>query len=187
MAAARVATLEELTTGARKTSNGKVSATDVIMVIKQCTRNNASKILRNLQEEQRIPVLEMLTFPSTLDEANMAPSSWGGSRKPEAAADARQIVQLIWALPGDIAFRRNSADVVVRYIGGDSQMVGEILANRAAQETLAREAPSHPARIFGEAVEAENPGVLAKRTSLDLLELEVREGELKARLKKAQG
>ena len=174
MAASRVATLDELTTGARKTSNGKVSVTDVIMVIKKCTRNNASKILRNLQEEQRIPALEMEVF----GEANSAlPNSGrGGNRLPEAAADARQIVLVIWALPGDSDFRRNSADVVARYIGGDPQMVREILANRAAQETLAREAPSHPARIFGEAVEAENPGVMAKRNSLDLLELDVREG-----------
>lgn len=192
MSAAQVATLEELTTGARKTYNGKVSATDVIMVIKQCTRNNASKILRNLQEEQRIPALEMEVFGEA--NSDLPNSRRGGNRLPEAAADARQIVQVIWALPGDIAFRRNSADVVVRYIGGDPQMVGEILANRAAQETLAREAPSHQARIFGEAVEAENPRVLAKRTSLDLLELDVREGELKARLEaskaqleKAQG
>ena len=69
MAGSHLATADELTAGARKTADGKVSATDVIMVVKQCTRNNASKILRNLHEEQRIPELEMVTFGSTLDEA----------------------------------------------------------------------------------------------------------------------
>jgi len=149
-----VVTIEELTAGARKTTDGKVSATDVIMVVKKCTRNNASRILRNLQEEERIPVLDVAIF----GEASLASpnSGRGGNRLPEAAADIRQMVQILWALPGDTEFRRNSADVVVRYLGGDPRMVNEILANRAAQETLAREDPSHPARIFGEAVEAES-------------------------------
>ena len=124
-----VVTLEELTAGARKTEHGKVSATDVIMVVKKCNRNNASKILRKLREEDRIPVLEMAVF----DESNLDSSSWGGSRKPEAAADAREMVQILWALPGDSSFRRNSADVVVRYLGGDPRLVSEVLANRAAQ------------------------------------------------------
>lgn len=72
--------------------------------------------------------------------------------------------------------------MVVRYLGGDPGLVGEVLANRAAQETLAREAPSHPARIFGEAVEAEQSAATVKRAAVEMLELEVREGELKARL-----
>ena len=145
-------TLEELTAGARKTADGKVSVTDVIMVVKKCNRRVAAITLKRLQDEQRIPKLEMVVFGRT----SLVPNPGrGGNRLPEAAADARQMVQLLWALPGDTEFRRNSADVVVRYLGGDPRMVNEILSNRAAQETLAREDPAHPARIFGEAVEAE--------------------------------
>jgi hypothetical protein len=48
--------LEELTTGARKASNGKVSTSDVIMVIKKCTRNVPSNTLKRRSEEQLIPV-----------------------------------------------------------------------------------------------------------------------------------
>lgn len=179
-AAPALVTHEELMAGARKTCNGKVSATDVIMVVKKCSRHTASKILRQLREEDRIPELEMVSFGGP--ELGPPNHGRGGNRLPEAAADAREMVQILWALPGDSAFRRNSADVVVRYLGGDPGLVGEVLANRAAQETLAREAPSHPARIFGEAVEAERSATAAKRAAVEMLELEVREGELKARL-----
>jgi hypothetical protein len=175
-----VVTLEELTAGARKTEHGKVSATDVIMVVKKCSRHVASNTLKRLQDELRIPKLEMLVFGST----SLVPPNpgRGGNRLPEAAADAREMVQILWALPGDSSFRRNSADVVVRYLGGDPRLVSEVLANRAAQETLAQEDPSHPARIFGETVESERSAVAAKREAIEMLELEVREQELRTRL-----
>ena len=38
-------------------------------------------------------------------------------------------------------------------MGGDTTLVDEIAANRVAQEQLARHDPTHPARLFGEAVE----------------------------------
>jgi hypothetical protein len=79
------------------------------------------------------------------DGSESGPSSWGGSRHKEAAADARQIVQVIWALPGDSAFRRNSADIVVRYLGGDLALLDEIIGIRATQETLDSR---HPARFL---------------------------------------
>jgi hypothetical protein len=63
-------------------------------------------------------------------------------------------VQLIWALPGAKDFRWSCADVCVRYLGGDTTLVEEVFRNRAAQERLAEEDPSHPARMFGEDVEA---------------------------------
>ena len=183
-AAPALVTHEELMAGARKTSDGKASATDVIMVVKKCSRNSASNILRQLQDEERIPKLEMVIFRNL---SGMSPNPGrGGNRLPEAAADAREMVQILWALPGDSTFRRNTADVVVRYLGGDPGLVGEVMANRAAQETLAREDPSHPARIFGEAVEAERTSAAAKRDAMEMLELEVKEQELRTRLEQAQ-
>ena len=159
-----VATLAEMTRGARKAADGRVSATDVVMVVKRCTRNSASKMLRQLRDEGRIPELGLAMFGGSAS----GQTTRGGNRNPEAAADARQIVQVVWALPGDCAFRKNSADVVVRYLGGDPGMIEEIIANRAAQETLAREQPAHPARIFGEAVDSE--GLKRKREETDLIE-----------------
>ena len=82
------------------------------------------------------------------------------------------MVEIIWQLPGSAEFRRNCAEVCVRYVGGDLSLVDEITANRAAQERLRQENPSHPARIFGEAVE--NPeGLRQLRLQNDELELQV--------------
>jgi hypothetical protein len=82
------------------------------------------------------------------------------------------MVEIIWQLPGTAEFRRNCAGVCVRYLGGDLSLVDEITANRAAQERLARENPSHPARIFGQAVE--DPEACRQlRLQNDELELQV--------------
>ena len=188
--------IEALTAGARKTAdNMKISVTDVIMVVKKCTRNNASKMLRQLREEERIPELEMRVFSHDRESdmasrsGDVALRSGRGNYNPEAAADIRQIVQILWALPGDSAFRRKSADVVVRYLGGDERIVEEVLQNREAQAFLAREQPDHPARVFGEAVEAEERARAARgngeceieeqehkrqRRTLELKELQLR-------------
>ena len=70
-------------------------------------------------------------------------------------ATAAEMVEIVWQLPGTAEFRRNCAQTVVRYLGGDETLVDEIRRNRAAQEHLARDNPTHTARVFGEAVEAE--------------------------------
>jgi len=85
-------------------------------------------------------------------------------------ADARQLVQVLWALPGESAFRRSCADVCMRFLGGDTSLVDEVFLNRRAQETLAREQPDHPARIFGEAVESD--ALKRKREKLELKTVE---------------
>ena len=73
------------------------------------------------------------------------------------ATDAAGIVQIIMVLPGRAAdkFRQAASSVIVRYLGGDPGLVHEIWANRRYQEELAAAEPLHPARVFGEAVEAE--------------------------------
>ena len=73
------------------------------------------------------------------------------------ATDAAGIVQIIMVLPGRAAdkFRQAASGVIVRYLGGDPGLVQEIWANRRYQEELAASQPEHPARVFGEAVEAE--------------------------------
>ena len=84
-------------------------------------------------------------------------------------ADARGIVEIIMLLPGRAAarFRKASADVVVRYLGGDPSLVEEIAANRLAQESLPED---DPARLVGQTVESDV--VRRKREELDLADLE---------------
>lgn len=108
-AAPALVTHEELMAGARKTEHGKVSATDVIMVVKKCSRNSASKTLKRLQDEERIPKLEMVIFGNASQETV---SKRGGNRLPEAAADAHELQLVLWALPGVRISLRNSVTLV---------------------------------------------------------------------------
>ena len=63
------------------------------------------------------------------------------------------MVEIIWALPGNAEFRRNCAQIAVRYLGGDETLVEEIRTNRRAQACLAQTQPDHPARVFGQVVD----------------------------------
>jgi hypothetical protein len=50
--------------------------------------------------------------------------------------------------------RRQAAQLMIRYLGGDLSLIEEIEGNRQLQERLATEDPTNPLRIFGVAVEA---------------------------------
>ena len=63
-------------------------------------------------------------------------------------------------------FRRNCADVVVSYLGGDLSLVDKVFRNHEAQEQLITVAPEHPARMFGEVVEARTKDAVAGRKRL---------------------
>ena len=70
--------------------------------------------------------------------------------------DVRGIVEIIMLLPGQQAarVRRQAAELLVRYLGGDMRIIDEVCALRGLQEELATARPDDPRRIFGEAVEA---------------------------------
>ena len=113
------------------TPDPKVSAVDVVQATRTCTPHAAAQALRML---------------------GLAGDDYLG---------ARDLVMLLWRLQGNEEMTRNSASVLVRYLGGDLSLVDEVLQNHAAQLRLAEEAPEHPARIFGEAVEGAGWSVLA--------------------------
>jgi hypothetical protein len=79
-----------------------------------------------------------------------------GSHQETPATDAKGIIKILMCIPGNAAagFRERAAETVVRYLGGDQTLIGEIYRNRAAQEHLAASNPHHPATLFGEAVES---------------------------------
>ena len=95
--------------GARKTCNGKVSATDVIMVVKKCNRRVAAITLKRLQDEERVPKLEMVVFDST---SQGAVTKRGGNRRSEAAADAHELQLVLRELPGVRVSLQNSVTIV---------------------------------------------------------------------------
>ena len=105
------------------TPEPKVSAVDVVQATRTCTPHAATQALRVLG----------LTGDDYLS--------------------ARDTIMLLWRLQGNEEMTRNSANVLIRYLGGDPSLIDEVLQNRAAQRRLAEDAPDHPARIYGEAVE----------------------------------
>ena len=154
--------MQVATDGLRKTCEAppRISVYDVIAKVKGCSLNYAGNVFRRLLDSGNVPECEEVS-PSLMEQA----TGQGGNRRPVLVATAEEIVQICCALPGNVQFRKHCAGVVVRYLAGDLTLVEEVFRNRAAQEQLAAEAPGHPARFFGEAVEslthAERPGNLA--------------------------
>ena len=123
----------------------KVSVVDVIRASKECSPDTARNIYARLLTAGAIAPIAVAPGPGN--------GGRGGAHKPIPFASAEEVVKLLHALPGDTEFKRNAANVLVRYLGGDETLAAEVAENRAAQERLAVEAPDHPARLFGEAVE----------------------------------
>ncbi len=65
--------------------------------------------------------------------------------------------------------RKAAADVMVRYLGGEPQLVEEAAANRLRQEDPDED---DPARLFGQAMEGE--ALKRKREEVTMVELEGR-------------
>jgi len=151
----QIFTLASLSEVARRTAEEppRVSVYDVIAAAKGCDGNIAGEVFRRMLQSGTIPKCEEV--PQSLIQANcLNQTSRGGARKPVVVATAEEIVQILWALPGTNEFRKNCADVVVKYLGGDLRLVEKVFRNREVQEQMAATARGHPARIFGQAVEA---------------------------------
>ena len=144
---------------ARTTPDNKVSVVDVIAHVRGVTTKHAAMMYRRLCDEDRAPKCELQHLPprcNTLGDAGGYPQSnnpkrRGGFTHEQAGpvATAAEMVEIIWALPGNTDFRRNCARIAVRYLGGDETLINEIQMNRRAQECLAQTTPGHPARVFG--------------------------------------
>ena len=137
----------------RKTEDGKVSVVDVIAQVKKCTGNYAAQVYKRLLEEERVPKCEARNIVHTAPDCTSARCNQNRNEYNTPIASAAEITQIIWQLPGATEFRQNCAKVCVRYLGGDESLVAEIRMNKRLQEQLREDAPQHPARLFGEAVE----------------------------------
>ena len=80
----------------------------------------------------------------------------GQGQKNTAVTDLRGAVELTFLLPGHHAtrVRRQAAELLCRWLGGDMSIIDEVCAIRGLQEQLAARAPEDPRRMFGEAIEA---------------------------------
>ena len=158
----------------RKTSERppRVSVYDVIGAITEQSTNQAGLAYRRLLE--RFPEVQSYCMNFQFH---------GQGQRPTPVCDARGITEIIMLLPGTAAaqFRKRSADVVVRFLGGCPTLVDEIAANRLAQENLPE---GHPMRLFGETVESE--AIKRKREEVQLADLDLQLTEIKGRAKKAR-
>ena len=154
--------LSEVTSGSlrqiRKTAEDppRVSILDVLSVVTGTSQQNCNAVWQRLQEN----------FPEvTIQSCNFQFS--GRGQRPTPVTDARGIVEVIMVLPGRAAgrVRKQAADVLVRYLGGDPALVQEIAANRLIQEELDDD---DPARLFGQAVESE--ALKRKREDVEICE-----------------
>ena len=163
-------------TAIRKTEDGKVSVVDVIAQIKKCTGNYAAKTYRRLLDEERVPTCEL----RDIQKGTICPRHKRSAYNTPIAT-AAEITEIVWQLPGTSEFRKNCAKVCVRYLGGDETLVEEVRMNRRLQEQLREEAPDHPARLFGEAVEQEqqeSEAVKQKREEVTLKRLDAEISDL---------
>ena len=126
----------------------RVSVIDLAVLATGKDQNNSAKDFRRLLAEhpEVDSICDDFRFP-------------GKGQRSTKVTDARGVVEIIMLLPGRHAalVRRQAAELLVRYLGGDLTLVAEICRNRGLQEDLTSRAPSHPLRVFGEAVEAAPP------------------------------
>jgi hypothetical protein len=111
----------------------------VVCAISGYDANCAAEAVRNICEK----------YPDVKDKIFNFKFSGQGQRKTRVT-DARGIVEVIMLLPGHHAarIRRQAAELLVRYLGGDLSVVDEVCALHAVQEALRKDCPDHPARFF---------------------------------------
>jgi hypothetical protein len=138
----------------------RVSVIDVIRAITGLSGSNGHNVLQRLFE----------SYPEVSTNCRNFKFPGRGQRDTPVA-DARGIAEIIMVLPGRAAkvFRRQTASVLVRYLGGDLTLVEEVAAIRLAQEQLPED---HPARVFGQTVESK--AAKRMREENEVAEMELR-------------
>lgn len=103
-------------------ATNKGSVLDVVRFVQQCNASDASTYFKRLVSDMgtelgtRCPSLRV-----------------NGKGQPTPCADARTLVEIVWTLPGKAArdFRRTSAQLLCRVLGGDLSLVEELEARHA--------------------------------------------------------
>ena len=96
-------------------------------------------------------------YPRLLNQYPEVGTNWfhlkfpGRGQRDTPVVDVRGIVEIVMLLPGRHAarVRRQAAELLCRYLGGDLALVDEVCRNRGFQEELAAARPEDLRRIFG--------------------------------------
>ena len=130
----------------RKTDEAppRVSVIDVAVAVTGHDANYASQAVRNACEKYPDVHEKIMDvkFPDVRGRKG---------QKNTPVVDVQGIVEIIMLLPGQQAacVRRQAAELLVRYLGGDLAIIDEVIALRGLQEELAGRAPEDPRRLFG--------------------------------------
>ena len=134
----------------RITPNKELALIDIVIIFTGLNDNQAGKAVRRLLEQ----------FPDV--QSNMMNFKFPGKGQKEVTvAPLAKALEFAFLLPGRTAarVRKDAAELLVRYIGGDLSTVDEICQINRVQTALAeipedeRTAEQRTARLFGESVE----------------------------------
>ena len=131
----------------RKTDENppRISIIDVIATMSGKDKNQAAEDLRRISTGH--PEVKAICFDFKFP---------GRGQRDTPVTDAKGIVEIIMLQTTKQAarVRRQAAELLCRYLGGDLALVDEVCRIRGFQEEMAVQKPEDPRRIFGEAVEA---------------------------------
>ena len=127
--------------------------------------NNGLKMRKTNETPQRVSIYDVINIVTASEQAHVVfhrlkeghPEFLtfcknfqfeGQGQRPTPVVDAKGLVTLLNLLPGHkaAAFRAKSADIIVRYLGGDQTLIAEINRNAEIQANLPED---HPMAIFG--------------------------------------
>ena len=142
----------------RKTNENppRISIIDVVATINQKDKKNqAAEDLRRLST----------TYPDVKSCFDFKFPGRGQKNTP--VTDAKGIIEIIMLLTTKQAarVRRDAAELLCRYLGGDLTLVDEVCRIHGFQEQLAAESPDDARRIFGDDVEATGGGIMTNELS----------------------
>jgi hypothetical protein len=122
----------------------RISVIDVVMVITEQTGANAAHYYERMKVSHPEVCLNCTNYRFP-----------GRGQRNTVVSDVRGIVEIVLVLPGRHAarVRRQVAEILVRFLGGDPALVSDICRVRGLQDELAVARPDDPRRIFGAAVE----------------------------------
>ena len=127
----------------------KISVIDVISAV-------TGKDARHAAEQLRRLVAQYPDVDSHCVHVKFPDSRGRKGQKDTPASGVRGVVEIVMLLQGHAAakVRRQAAELLCRWLGGDLAIIDEVCALRGFQEELAVRAPEDPRRLFGQVVEA---------------------------------
>ena len=135
-------------------ADGKPPLVSIIDVISAITGKDG----RHAAEQLRRLAAQYPDVDSTCVHVKFTDARGRKGQKDTPAACVKGVIEIIVLLQGHQAarVRRQAAELLVRWLGGDVSIVDEVCANRCFQDELAARAPEDPCRLFGDVVEAES-------------------------------